>query len=98
MREDRDERRNNIWINGCRVVPVRPVELGCALLDGWVVAEFALCANEFTPQLLRQLALAASRNPPQVCNGRTDPISYERFKGWSIFYCNDPIQEGEGIK
>ena len=98
MREDRDERGHDIGVNGCRVVAVSPVQLGCASLDGRIIAEFTLCADQFTPQLFRQLALAASGDPTQVCNGGTDPTAYERFERRPILHGDDPVQKGEGVE
>jgi hypothetical protein len=84
MSEDRDQRGDDIGVNRCRIITISPVQLSCSLLDSRIIAKFTLCADQFTPQLFRQLTLAASRCPTKVCYGRTDPASYKRFKRRSI--------------
>src|SRR3989442_3213517 len=78
VRQDRDERGEDVRVHVIAARDVGRVALGGLALDCRIVAEGAESAREGAPRLPRQLVLARGRGPAEKGEGRRHAIADER--------------------
>src|SRR5256712_10970901 len=95
VRQDRDERGEDVRVHVSAPRDVGRVALGGLALDRGIVAERAERAREVAPELTRQLVLAWARGPAEKGEGRRYAIADERRPARAVGGLDD---SGEGVE
>src|SRR3989475_721534 len=96
VRQDRDERGEDVRVHVIAARDVGRVALGGLALDCGIVAEGAEGAREVASELTRQLVLAWARGPPERDEGRRHAIADERRQARAVGGLDDPVERVEG--